>query len=121
MKLTDLIATINTLNVTKATRLDGLTPKILKTSANAIAPTLLKIINTSLQNGQFPDPLIIAKLKPIHKGGPKSAPSNYRPISVLPVLSKIIEKHITKHIFAYLNKYDILHKSQSGFRKKSFV
>ena len=117
MKLTDLIATLNTLNVTKATGLDGLTPKILKTSANAIAPTLLKIINTSLQNGQFPEPLKIAKLKPIHKGGPKSDPSNYRPISVLPVLSKIIEKHITKHIFAYLNKYDILHKSQSGFRK----
>ena len=117
MKLTDLIATLNTLNVTKATGLDGLTPKILKTSANAIAPTLLKIINTSLQNGQFPEPLKIAKLKPIHKGGPKSDPSNYRPISVLPVLSKIIEKHITKHIFAYLSKYDILHKSQSGFRK----
>ena len=77
----------------------------------------MKIINTSLQNGQFPEPLKIAKLKPIHKGGPKSDPSNYRPISVLPVLSKIIEKHITKHIFAYLNKYDILHKSQSGFRK----
>ena len=117
MELTDLIATLNTLNVTKATGLDGLTPTILKTSANAIAPTLLKLINTSLQNEQFPQPLKIAKLKPIHKGGHKSDPSNYRPISVLPVLSKIIEKHITKHIFAYLNKCDILHKSQSGFRK----
>ena len=68
MKLADLIATLNSLNVTKATGLDGLTPKILKTSANAIAPTLLKIKNTSLQNGQFPEPLKIAKPKPIHKG-----------------------------------------------------
>ena len=87
MKLTDLITTLNSLNVTKATGLDGLTPKILKPSVNAIAPPLLKIINTSLQNvvcfqillyytrnkclnqnGQFPEPLKIAKLKPIHKG-----------------------------------------------------
>ena len=36
---------------------------------------------------------------------------------MLPVLSKLIEKHVTKHLFGYLNKYDILHKSQSGFRK----
>ena len=59
----------------------------------------------------------IAKIFPIHKGGPTDDPSNYRPISVLPVLSKIIEKHVTKHLFGYLNKYDILHKSQSGFLK----
>ena len=40
-----------------------------------------------------------------------------RTISILSALSKIIEKHITKHLFAYLNKYSLLHKSQSGFRK----
>ena len=40
-----------------------------------------------------------------------------KPISVLPVLSKLIENHVTKHLFGYLNEYDILHKSQSGFRK----
>ena len=54
---------------------------------------------------------------PIHKGGPTDDPSNYRPISVLPVPSKFIKKYVTKHLFGYLNKYDILHKSQSGFRK----
>ena len=69
----------------------------------------------------FPESLKLAKIKPIHKGGTKSDPSNYRPISVLPVISKIVEKHVTKHLFAYLKKYDILHKSQSGFRKKSFL
>ena len=40
-----------------------------------------------------------------------------RPISILPILSKIIEKHVIKHVFAYLNKYGLLHESQSGFRK----
>ena len=42
-------------------------------------------------------------------------------ISVLPVISKIIEKHITKRLFAFLNKYDILHKSQYWFKKKPFM
>ena len=80
----------------------------------------LQNINISLQSGHFPGSLKIAKIFPIHKGGPTDDPSNYRPISVLPenpVLSKLIEKHVTKHLFGYLNKYDILHKIQSGFRK----
>ena len=105
-------------NATKASGLNGLTPEILKTPAEIIVPALLKIINISLLNGQNPESFKLAKIKPIHKGGPKSDPSNYRPISVIPVLSNIIEKHISKHWFAFLHKYDILHKSQSGFRKK---
>ena len=66
----------------------------------------------------FTDSLKIAQVNPIHKNGTKDDPANYRPISILSVLLKIIEKHITKHLFAYMNKSDILHKSQSGFRKK---
>ena len=53
----------------------------------------------------------------VYRGGTKDNPSNYRPISILPVISKLIEKHVTKHLFAFLNKYQVLHKSQSGFRK----
>ena len=83
MKLSDLI---KSLDVTKATGLDGFTPQILKTSAEIIAPALLKIINISLLNGQFPESFKLAKIKPIHKGGPKSDPSNYRPIPVFLVL-----------------------------------
>ena len=117
MKLHDLINSIKSLDCTKATGLDGLSPRILKLSAEIASSTLLDIINKSIQNGQFPDILKIAKLLPIHKGGTKDNPSNYRPISILPVISKLIEKHVTKHLFAFMNKYQVLHKSQSGFRK----
>ena len=96
---------------------NGISPRIFKNAADIISPTLLQIINNSLHNGHFPDSLKIAKMFPNHKGDETDDPSNYRPISVLPVLSKPIEKHVTKHFFGYLNKYDILHKSQSGFRK----
>ncbi|MCG7876956.1 MAG: reverse transcriptase family protein, partial [Candidatus Thiodiazotropha endolucinida] len=117
VNISELINTIKSLNVSKATGLDGLSPKILKLSASVIAPSLLEIINSSIAEGCFPDSLKVSKLKPIHKGGPQHDPSNYRPISILPVLSKLVEKHVTKHIFAFLNKYNVLHKAQSGFRK----
>ena len=45
-------------------------------------------------------------------------PGNYRPISVLPILSKIFEKHVATHLYLYLSKYKLLHESQSGFRCK---
>ena len=86
-------------------------------SAEVISPTLLRIINNSISSGHFPETLKIAKILPIHKGGAKNDPSNYRPISILSVISKLIEKHVTKHLFGFLNEYNLLHKSQSSFRK----
>ena len=112
----DLVTCITSSDATKAISLDGISPRIFKNAADIISPALLQIINICLQSGHFPDSLKIAKIFPIHKGDPTDDPSNYRPISLLPVLSKLIEKHVTKHLFGYLNKYDILHKSQSGFR-----
>ena len=78
---------------------------------------VLKIINISISTGIFPECLKQAKVISVHTSGPYNDPANYRPISIQPILSKIIEKHVTKHLFAYLNKYGLLHKSQSGFRK----
>ena len=113
-----LKSSINSLNATKATGLDGLTPKIIKLSVDIIlSPSLLEIINMSLLTESFPDSLKLAKYIQFTRGGGKNDPANYRPISILPVVTKLIEKHVTKHLFGYLNKYDLLYKSQSGFRK----
>ena len=114
MQENEPITTIKKLDSSKATGIDGISAKILKLSADIIAPSLLNIINISIYNGQFPDTLKEAKLLPIHKVGPKSDPSNYRTISILPAISKIIEKHVTKHMFGFLNKHKVLHKAQSG-------
>ena len=59
-----------------------------------------------------------AKVFPIFKGGNKSDPSNYRPISILSTISNIFERHVNKHLMNYLTKYKLIHEHQSGFRKK---
>ena len=90
---------------------------MLNLASNVLLPSLLQMINISLHTGVFPDVLKEARVFPIHKGGPSEDPSNCRPISILPIVSKVIEKHVTKHLFAYLNKYKLLHEAQSDFRK----
>ena len=92
-------------------------PKFKKSQQDIVNPTLLKFINISISRGQFPDLLKVTKIISIHKSGAQDESENYRPISILSIISKIIEKHVTKHLFAYLNKYSLLHKSSSGFRK----
>jgi hypothetical protein len=99
-----------------ATGLDGLSSHLLKIIAPAIAPSLTKIFNCSLINGTVPTELKLARVTPIHKQGIKANPDNYRSISVLSVLSKILEKHVCKHLMAYFTEHGLLHKYQSGFR-----
>ena len=56
--------------------------------------------------------------KTLFKTGDASSCDNYRPISILPTLSKIIEKHVHDELMSHLNNFDLFHKTQSGFRKK---
>lgn len=67
--------------------------------------------------GNIPDELKIAKVVPIHKKGDVNKFSNYRPVSVLPAFSKIIEKLVYTHIKYFLDKHNILYAYQFGFRK----
>jgi hypothetical protein len=69
-----------------------------------------------LTTGTFPDRLKFSEIKPIYKKGDKTLISNYRPISLLPVFSKIFEKIIYKRLYDYLTLNNILVKEQCGFR-----
>ena len=66
----------------------------------------------------FPTAFIMAKVTPLYNSGDSANPPNYRPISMVSVLSKPLEKHINKHLLMHLDKYNLLHPNQSGFRKK---
>ena len=111
-------AYIYKLEPSKATGLDGLGPRVLKMAASVISPSITLLVNKSIATGIFPAQLKQAKVLPVYKGGTKSDPSNYRPISILLTVSKIFEKHINTHLMGFLNKYKLLHESQSGFRHK---
>ena len=63
--------------------------------------------------GLFPRLLETGQVNPLYKGGAKKEINNYRPISILPTLSKLLEKFIQNHLMGVLNKHDVLHQSQS--------
>ena len=78
---------------------------------------LTVIINQMLNVGIFPDSLKISKVIPIYKKNDNTIFSNYRPISLLPSISKIFEKIILEQITTYLDSNNLIHKHQYGFRK----
>jgi hypothetical protein len=106
------------LNTNKSTGLDGIGPAILKSSGNTIIPCITSIINNSIHLGIFPDKLKEARVLPIFKSGSTDFSENYRPISILPTISKIFERHIASRLQGFFQKTKIIHEGQSGFRKK---
>ena len=109
---------IDRLDITKSTGLDGIGPNILKYCGDYITESIAHIINSSISQGIFPDALKEAYVIPIFKGGTREDPSNYRPISILPTISKIFERHIAQQLHTFFKDTDIIHVTQSGFRKQ---
>ncbi len=83
---------INKLNIKKATGADGIPAKVVKQSKSTIVPQLTSLINLTIDTGFFPDRLKQAQVTPIHKKNDQLDKANYRPVSVLPIFSKIYEK-----------------------------
>ena len=111
---------IEKLDNNKATGLDGISPKILKLCKDFISKPISVIINSCISTGIFPVNLKKASVKPLFKGGDKSDPNNYRPVSVLPTISKIFERHIANQLKIFLKTTDVLFAYQSGFRENHY-
>ena len=90
---------------------------VLLNSKHILTPILCHLINLCAEQGYFPDNLKVGCITPIFKGGEKDKINNYRPICSLSPLSKIIEKVIANRMTNYLEDFDILSKTQFGFRK----
>ena len=99
----------------KAAGVDKLS-RFLKDGNDILTKPVSALCNLSISRGVFPSACKVAKLKPIFKKGKKTDPSNYRPISLLPVISKIIEKVVHDQTNAFLSDENILYNYQSGFR-----
>lgn len=97
---------------------DNISNQILINLREYIGIPLLHIFNQSFFQCVVPDKLKIASITPIHKSGDKTLISNYRPISILNSLSKLLEKAMKKRLLSYLDKHNLLSSHQFGFRAK---
>ena len=95
---------------------DGISNILLKYVKLEISKPLTLIINQMITTGIFPDSLKIAKSIPIYKKGEPTDLSNYRPISLLPTISKIFERIVHIQLQEYLNRNNLLAEQQYGFR-----
>ena len=100
----------------KATGLDGIGIKLFKVVLNVIAPSLTHIYNASISRGTFPNTFKRAKLTPDHKKYSLYDRNNYRPISILPIISKPLERHVSQSYLGYLTSNNLLHSKQSAYR-----
>ena len=112
--ITDLM---KDLSLKKATGSDGLPVKIWKDNIDIFAPVLTNLVNDMLVSGTYPDILKIAAVKPIHKNGSKTSIENYRGISLLPAINKVVERVIYDKIESFTTKFKQFDELQFGYRK----
>ena len=98
---------------------DGISSELLKLVNDDITSCITLIINQSLTTGIFPDKLKIAKVTPVFKKCDKKIINNYRPISVLPVISKVFETVIFDQLTEYFTINNLFSSQQYGFRKNA--
>ena len=98
--------------------IDGINVKMLKSLLPCILSHLTCLINACLKKSIFPSIFKVALITPKHKSGYKSLFSNYRPISVLPVFSKVLETVMFNQIMSFLSIHNVLFDYQFGFRPK---
>ena len=99
---------LSTLSSNKATGIDKLSCKIIKIAAPAIADSLTYIFNQAITLSSFPDDRKMARVIPLYKNGHQNIPGNYRPISILPTISKIMEQILYNQLYDYLTEFRLL-------------
>jgi len=114
MEIADIISNLNQY---KSEGPNGIPMKILHLLRNDISSILADLFNLSFSSGVFPSILKIAKVIPIHKKSSKLDTSNYRPISILSNLDKIIERLMYNRLYKFLESNDLIYSLQFGFRK----
>ena len=118
VSVSDVTRYLKNLKRRKAAGYDNLPPGLLKDAASVIARPLTHLINMSLNSGDFPAGWKIARVQPLYKSGPRDEFGNYRPISILPVISKIVEKVVHKQLTDFLQEHKLLSERRFGFTAK---
>ena len=113
------IKIIDDLKAKNSECVDGLSVKLLKAIKYETSKAITHIINQSLHTGIFPDKLKLAKVIPVFKKGDRTKLDNYRPISILPAISKIFERAIFDQLYIHFTQNNLFYESQYGFKKNT--
>ena len=113
----DVKDAISLIDPSKASGPDLVSPNLLKKGVNELSGPLSKFFTRLLLNSEFPSQWKRANVAPVFKKSDPSTPSNYRPISLLSCLGKVMERCVHKYLYNYVVSNEILTKCQSGFIK----
>ena len=113
LRVEEVYNVLKNLDKSKASGPDNISPRLLKECASQLAPSICLLFNKSVQSGVLPDEWLKANVVPVHKGGSRDDARNYRPVSLLSVVSKVAERCIFNRINPSLQGQ--LHDSQHGF------
>ena len=113
----EIIACVKEIDVHKSSAIDNLSARVLKDSFEYLTKQLTHMFNCSLIMGIFPDRWKRATVVPLQKGGDKSNVSNLRPVSLLPLPGKLLERLVHNKVSEYLNENRLLNDGQNGFQK----
>ena len=114
----EVLSIINKLKNKKSRGADNISNQLLKTIKQELCKPLTVIINQMIETGVYPEKFKISKITPIYKKNERTNIANYRPISLLPTLSKIFERVIHTQLYTYFDENKLLSEQQYGFREK---
>ena len=122
LTLKEFEETYSTLQRNKAIGFDDSNSSVIKLTYNQLNTPLFHICKLSVKTGCFPEKMKIAKVRPVFKSGGKDQLNNYRPISVLPVFSNILELIMYNKFYSHISENNLLYENQFGFHHtKHFV
>ena len=113
----EILSFLQKIKSRKSSGPDNLHPRYIKDVATEITAPLTHIVNMSIMTGEVPDYMKIARVVPLYKAGDKNKATNYRPISLLSVLAKVLEGTVYKRLMKYFCNKHLLSEAQFGFRQ----
>ncbi|CAM4589829.1 unnamed protein product [Lepidochelys kempii] len=117
VSLEEVLESIEKLNSNKSPGPDGIHPRVLKELKCEIAELLTMVCNLSFKSATVPNDWKISNVTPIFKKGSRGDPGSYRPVSLMSVSSKLVEKTVKNKIVRHIEEHKLLRKSQHGFCK----
>ena len=114
----EIVKLCKNVNINKSSCVDHLSSRVLRDAFLAIPQKVVELFNMSFNKAEIPNSWKIAKVTPLPKAGNSTDVSNLRPVSLLPLMSKLIEKIVHNRIYIFCELNNILDEKQGGFRPK---